>query len=577
MKYDFCGWATKNNVRCADGRTIIKDAFINDDGKKVPLVWMHKHGDPSEVLGHAILENRDEGVYAYCSFNKTKSGNNAKELVKHGDVESLSIFANDLKESMSNVIHGKIREVSLVLAGANPEANIESVVCHGVEYNDEVNISFHEPLSLFHSGTSDDEEKGDEMADNKKPQEDDNKKPQEDDKTIEDIINSMTDEQKDALYYLVGLAREDNSNDEDDEVEGGKMKHNLFDDYEENNDEVLAHEAEGVIIGDAKRCGSMRESFIQHAEDYGIENIDILFPDATSVENTPGYIKRDTGWVGEVMGTVSHSPFARIKSIFADITEDEARAKGYIKGKYKKEEVFSLLKRVTHPTTVYKKQKMDRDDVKDITSFDVIAFLKSEMRLMLDEEIARAILVGDGRLASLDDKIDEDCIRPIWKDEDLFTIKSTVEVAEGSKFSDVAAETIDQSVRAMAQYKGSGKPTAFMADSLITEMLLLKDGDGKRIYKSIEEIATAMRVNKIISVPVMENLKRSDGTGNNYDLLAIIVNLADYKVGADKGGSVDMFEDFDINYNQQLYLIETRCSGALFKPYSAIVLEKKAK
>ena len=570
--FDFSGWATRANLKCSDGRTIMKDAFKHNDGQTVPLVWNHQHNDPNEVLGHALLENRDEGVYAYCKFNETESGKTAKLLVQHGDVDALSIYANQLKENMSNVIHGNIREVSLVLAGANPGAFIDSVIMHGEESDDEAIIYTGENISLQHAN----DEKKEESKDDKKTTDDPNKKEEtktESEETVADVFNTLTDKQKTVVYAMIGQALE-GADDEDKDDEGGSetMKHNVFDKDTQNQEEtVLSHAAMETIIGDAKRYGSMKESFLAHAQDYGIENIDYLFPEAKTLNNTPEFIKRDMGWVSAVMSGVHHTPFSRIKSMFADITEDDARAKGYIKGKLKKEEVFSLLKRTTTPTTVYKKQKMDRDDVVDITDFDVIAWLKSEMRMMLDEELARAFLVGDGRLASSDDKINEQNIRPIWKDEDLFTIKSLVTVPSGGS---LAEEFIDQSVRAMKDYKGSGSPTAFMTEEMLTECLLLKDTNKHRLYKNAEEVATAMRVSRIVTVPIMEGLKRTVDL-DTFELKALIVNLNDYNVGADKGGAVNMFDDFDIDYNQQKYLIETRCSGALTKPYSAIALEVK--
>lgn len=573
--YDFSGWATKNNLKCSDGRTIRKDAFKDNDGQTVPLVWNHQHNESFDVLGHALLENREEGVYAYCKFNDTESGKNAKLLVQHGDVNQLSIYANNLKQQGPNVMHGVIREVSLVLASANPGAYIESVIRHGdelsyVEESDEGIIFTGEDISIFHSedkSEHNDEEKL-EHADSEKKED----TQMENEKTVQDVFDSMSEEQKNVVYAMIGMALED-AGVEDEENEGGNedMKHNVFDQDEYNEENVLSHSDMETIIGDAKRYGSMKESFLAHAQDYGIESIDYLFPEAKSLNTPPDFIKREMGWVSTVMSSVHHTPFSRIKSMFADITADEARAKGYIKGNLKKEEVFSLLKRTTTPTTIYKKQKMDRDDVVDITDFDVIAWLKSEMRMMLDEEIARAILVGDGRLASSDDKINEQNIRPIWKDDDLYTIKSVVNVPTDGSF---AEEFIDQSVRAMKDYKGSGSPVAFMTEEMLTECLLIKDTNKHRMYKSTNEVATAMRVSNIITVPVMEGLKRESGS-DTFELKALIVNLSDYNVGADKGGAVNMFDDFDIDYNQQKYLIETRCSGALIKPYSAIALETK--
>ena len=561
-KFDFSGWATKANIRCSDGLTIMKDAFKHNDGKVVPLVWNHDHNDPFNVLGHAMLENREDGVYAYCTFNEdTEQGRNAKSLVEHGDVVSLSIFANKLKKQGENVVHGEIREVSLVLAGANPGATIESIIRHGEESDEDAIIYMNEGITLNHAEEKVEEKEDTKMAEEKK------------DKTIAEVFDTLNEEQKTAVYAIISQVIDDPGEEEDDEEEEKpEMKHNVFD-SETNNEETLSHDAMTTIINDGKRYGSLKESFLAHADEYGIKTIDYLFPEATNLNPTPEFIKREMGWVSTVMNGVHHTPFSRIKSMFADITEDEARAKGYIKGKLKKEEVFSLLKRTTNPTTIYKKQKLDRDDVVDITDFDVIAWLKSEMRMMLDEEIARAILVGDGRLSSSDDKINEDCIRPIWKDADLYTIKRTMTVASAAD-KDIASDFIDEVVRGMADYKGSGSPICFMTEALLTECLLLKDKNGIRIYKDVNEIATAMRVSRIITVPVMEGLTRTSGS-DTLTLKAIVVNLNDYNVGADKGGSINMFDDFDIDYNQQKYLIETRCSGALTKPHSAIVLETK--
>ena len=560
--YDFSGWATKNDILCSDGRTIRKDAFKDNDGKTVPLVWNHSHNDPNNVLGHCVLENRDEGVYTYGTFNDTEHGKNAKSLVEHGDVTALSIWANKLKQNRGDVLHGDIKEVSLVLAGANIGACIDSVIKHGEESEEEAVIYSGEDIVLAHADTkteSENKEEDKSMADKKE-------------KTVKDVFDTLTEEQKNVVYALIGQALESNGDDENmehSESEGGnEMKHNVFDQDEMNGNDTLSHAEMEAIIADGKRFGSMKESFLAHAEEYGIKSIDYLFPEPKTLNNPPEFIKRDMGWVSKVMGTVHHTPFSRIKSMFADITEDEARAKGYIKGKLKKEEVFSLLKRTTTPTTVYKKQKMDRDDVVDITDFDVIAWLKSEMRMMLDEEIARAILIGDGRLSSSDDKINETNIRPIVSDDDLYTIKSKVTVAANATGADKAKAFIDQVIRSRKEYKGSGNPTLFTTEDMVTECLLLEDKIGHKLYKTEAELATTMRVKEIVTVEVMEGLKDK----NSKEVAGIIVNLADYNVGADKGGSVNMFDDFDIDYNQQKYLIETRCSGALVKPYSAITL-----
>ena len=573
-RFDFSGWATKANLKCSDGRTIMKDAFKHNDGQTVPLVWNHQHNDPNEVLGHALLENRDEGVYAYCTFNDTESGKTAKLLVQHGDVNALSIYANQLKQKMSNVLHGNIREVSLVLAGANPGASIDSIIMHGEESDEEAIIYTGEEITLAHSSDAKDSE-GTTKEDNKMA---DDIKKTDGEETVADVFNTLSEKQKTVVYAMIGQALEDagvtDDDDEDYEDEMGHsegddyMKRNVFDN-DEQQDDVLSHAAMETIIGDAKRFGSLKESFLAHADEYGIEQIDYLFPEAKTLNNPPEFIKRDTGWVSTVMGAVHHTPFSRIKSVFANITEDEARAKGYIKGNLKKEEVFSLLKRTTTPTTIYKKQKLDRDDVIDITDFDVVAWLKSEMRIMLDEEIARAILIGDGRLSSSDDKINETNIRPVVSDAELYTIRQKVSVAANATDDDKAKAMIKSAVKARKNYKGSGNPTFFTTEDWLTNALLLEDTQGHRLYKNDSEVAAAMRVSKIVTVPVMEGVKGPEGG----DLIGIIVNLADYNVGADKGGAVNMFDDFDIDYNQQKYLIETRCSGALIKPYSAIELE----
>lgn len=573
-KFDFSGWATKANLKCSDGRTIMKDAFKENDGKQVPLVWNHQHNDPDNVLGHALLENRDEGVYAYCKFNDSESGKTAKLLVQHGDVNALSIYANQLKQNMSNVLHGNIREVSLVLAGANPGASIDSIMMHGEESDEEAVIYTGENIALAHADEEKPKESNKEEKENKAVE---NEEKAGGEKTVADVFNTLNEEQKTVVYAMIGQALEDAGNGETKETEknetteGGNedMKHNVFDNESQGQENVLSHDAMATIINDAKRYGSLKDSFLAHAAEYGIDQIDYLFPEAKTLNNPPEFIKRDTGWVTKVMGGVHHTPFSRIKSMFANITEDEARAKGYIKGNLKKEEVFGLLKRTTTPTTIYKKQKLDRDDVVDITDFDVVAWLKSEMRMMLDEEIARAILLGDGRPTSSDDKINEQNIRPIVSDADLYTIKKQVDVAKGATDDAKAKALIKAAVKARKEYKGSGNPTLFTTEDMLTDCLLLEDTQGHRLYKNEGEVAAAMRVSNIVTVPVMEGVKGPKGG----DLMGVIVNLTDYNVGADKGGAVNMFDDFDIDYNQQKYLIETRCSGALTKPYSAIALE----
>lgn len=575
-QFDFCGWATRNDLQCADGRIIRRDAFKHNDGEKVPLVWNHDHTDPYRIVGNVLLKNRPEGVYAYGKFNDTDLGKTAKLYVEHGDITHLSIYANQLQQQGPNVLHGAIREVSLVLAGANPGAYIESVIKHDEESTEEAIIYTGEDITLFHAEdesleedetlSHSDDKKEDEMADEEKKVEDNSASEKEE--TVADVFNTLSEKQKNVVYAMIGQALED-AESGNNEKGDDDMKHNVFDQETETQENTLSHDAMNTIITDAKRYGSLKESFLAHAQEYGIENIDYLFPEAKTLNNPPEFIKRETGWVTTVMNAVHHTPFSRIKSMFADITEDDARAKGYIKGNLKKEEVFSLLKRTTTPTTIYKKQKLDRDDVIDITDFDVVAWLKSEMRMMLDEEIARAILIGDGRLASSDDKINEQNIRPVIKDEELYTIRTLVNVAHGATDDDKAKATIKAAVKARKNYKGSGTPTLYTTEDFLTNALLLEDTQGHRLYKNESDVAAAMRVSNIVTVPVMEGVKGPNGK----DLIGIIVNLKDYNVGADKGGAINMFDDFDIDYNQQKYLIETRCSGALIKPYSAIVLE----
>lgn len=559
-KFDFSGWATKANLKCSDGRTIMKDAFKDNDGKSVPLVWNHQHNDPTNVLGHALLQNRDEGVYAYCTFNDSEAGKTGKLLVQHGDVCALSIWANQLKQNLNNVVHGNIREVSLVLAGANPGAFIDSIIMHGEESDEDAIIYTGEDIVLSHSNESED----------KKMDETDKNVETNKEETVADVFNTLSEKQKNVVYAIIGQALEEGEESNNEESEGGnEMKHNVFDQTEEKKNDVLSHDAMNAIISDGKRFGSLKESFLAHADEYGIKQIDYLFPEAESLNNPPEFIKRETDWVSKVMNGVHRTPFSRIKSSFADITADEARAKGYIKGNLKKEEVFTLLKRSTTPTTIYKKQKLDRDDIIDITDFDVVAWLKSEMRMMLNEEIARAILIGDGRLSSSDDKINEQNIRPIASDAELYSVRVPVSVAASATTDDKAKAMIRAAVKARKEYKGSGNPTFFTTEDWLTDALLLEDTMGHRLYKNESDVAAAMRVSNIVTVPVMEGAKGPNGG----DLIGIIVNLNDYNVGADKGGAINMFDDFDIDYNQQKYLIETRCSGALTKPYSALVLE----
>ena len=570
--YDFAGYATRYGVPCADGRIIDKTAFLQNNGKKVPLVYNHQHNDISNVLGHAFLECREDGVYAYGYFNDTDHGVEAKNQVIHGDLDSLSIWANRLQESgnppRKHVAHGDIKELSLVLAGANPGAFIEEIVAHSDEEGYEAFIYSGDSLELNHSeGETEKEDKP--MADTNKEQEPESK-------SAKEVFDEMTEEQKQVAIAIAGQAVEEALKEhgidpeKDDDDEGGEeMGHSCFDNTGEDTN-VLSHDDMVTIVKEAEKTGRMSDAFLAH----GIENIEYLFPDAQTINGAPDFIKRNDEWVNDVMNNVHHTPFSRIKSVFADITEDDARAKGYIKGKLKKEEVFSLLKRTTTPQTIYKKQKIDRDDYIDIVDLDVVAWIKTEMRMMLDEEIARAILVGDGRLASSDDKISEDHIRPIWTDADLYTIKAAVNITKDSTSAEIAKAFIVEAIRSRVQYKGSGTPTLYAPDTIITECLLLEDKNGRMIYDTLDKLATVLRVSKIVTVPVMENLARTKETFT-YKLLGIIVNLKDYNVGADKGGAVNMFDDFDIDYNAMKYLIETRCSGAMIKPYGAIAIETK--
>ena len=570
-KYDFSGWATRNDIRCSDGRTIRKGAFAEQDGTTVPLVWNHNHVDADNVLGHAILENRDQGVYAYCFFNNTKQGNNAKELVTHGDICSLSIFANQLKQNGGDVIHGAIREVSLVLAGANPGAKIENIMAHGDNSEEEAIIyNDSDEINLAHS-------------EEKEKMEEENKE-----KTVKDVIDSMTEEQRNVMYALIGEAIESTKGESDDDQsneEENKMKHNAFendDQTKKEETETLSHSEFMEIVSEAKRKGSMKDAFLEHNITeipylaHSITNVGNLFPESKAVSRVPEVVDRDQTWVGNVMASVKHTPFSRVKSFYANITADEARAKGYVKGAKKVEEVITALKRTTDPQTVYKLQKMDRDDIIDITDFDVVAWLKGEMRGKLDEEIARAILIGDGRSSSSADKVDPLKIRPVYQDDTTYTIKRILTRASGADDSAFAKAFIKDVVKSRKEYKGSGNPTLYTTEDMLTSMLLIEDTTGRVIYDTIEKLKTALRVRDIVTVPVMENVGREDtGAKKKWNLLGVLVNLSDYNVGADKGGSVNMFDDFDINYNKYEYLIETRCSGALVKPYSAITFEEE--
>lgn len=563
--YDFSGYATKANTKCYDGLTIAPNAFADDNGRTVPVVWNHNHSGPEYVLGHALLQNRRDGVYAYVKMNDTPSGQTALEAVRSGDIDAMSIFANGLKKAGQTVMHGVIRELSLVLAGCNPGALIDEIVAHGTDNDGEGGEAFiytDGGLSLKHGLDPDDNplnEEDDEMA-------------KEGGKTLEEVVDTMNDEQKEALYALVGMAKndldEDDDPEEDDYDEEDDMKHNVFDNDPEQG--VLRHSMDEInaAIADGKSCGSMKDAFIAH----GIEDVEWLFPEDHLLDTPPRIIDNDQSWVSKVMSGVHHIPFSRVKSMAADLTEEDARAKGYIKGNFKKEQVFSLLKRSTTPTTVYKKQKMDRDDVADITSFDVIAWLKQEMRVKLNEELARAYLIGDGRLSSSDDKINEGNIRPIYNDDDLFTIKVQVETAASDDTATKLDKMMTAVLKARKNYKGAGNPTFYTTDDTLTDLLLLKDKIGHRLYKNEAEVAQALRVKEIVTVPQMEGMTGKLGG----EFVGIIVNLADYTVGADKGGAVNMFDDFDIDYNQQKYLIETRCSGAMTTPFGAMAIEYKA-
>ena len=574
--YDFSGWATRNDLKCADGRTIRRDAFKHNDGDVVPLVWNHQHDDPFNCLGQATLENKPEGVYAYCSFNNSESGKQARELVMHGDVKALSIYANHLSQNKrtGDVFHGDIKEVSLVLAGANPGALIEDIIQHSDDDDgDEQAIIYAGgafDLEIRHSNIPKEEPMNpDEKlihADPEPAEENDTEE------TIGDILSTLNEKQMNAVYAIVGQALEDGgvTDDEYDEEGDTEVKHNIFDNDTADQSNILQHADMEAILADGKRYGSLRESALAH----GIDGIDTLFPEPKNLNTPPDWITRKMDWVSKVMSGVHHTPFSRIKSMYADLTADEARAKGYIKGKLKKEQVFTLLKRTTTPTTIYKKQKLDRDDVIDITDFDVVAWLKTEMRFMLDEEIARAILVGDGRDGSSDDKINEMNIRPIWTDSDLYTIKATVTKKANATEDDMAKAFIRTAIKSRKDYRGSGEPVLFTTEDMITNCLLLEDTTGRVIYDSIDKLRTVLRVREIIAVPVMEGLTRTDTDDSKvHSLMGIIVNLNDYNVGADKGGAVNMFDDFDIDYNAQKYLIETRCSGAMIKPYAAIAIE----
>lgn len=589
--YDFSGYATKANTLCYDGLTIAPDAFKGDDGRKVPVVWNHDHSDPEHVLGHALLQNRKDGVYAYVKMNDSPSGQSALEAVRSGDIDAMSIFANGLKKAGNTVMHGVIRELSLVLAGCNPGALIDEIVEHSADYNaeegEEAFIYTDGGLSLKHGLDPDDNPLGEEDDEIMHSEDEDKEKSNENpedkettEETVKEVFDSLTEKQKNVVYAIIGMVIDDKKGADNKETDNDKedetVKHNVFDN--DTKQTVLKHSIEEInnVVKNAKTSGTMKAAFanagIEDSEVdalcHGIDNIDWLFPEDHLLDNPPRIIDTPDDWVTDVMGSVHHVPFSRIKSQFADLTAEEARAKGYVKGNYKVEEVFGLLCRSTGPTTVYKKQELDRDDVIDITSFDVVSWLRSEMRYKLNRELALAYLLGDGRTAATRDKIDENCIRPVLTDADLFTIKVAVKTT-GLKDTEKYSTLVDEVVRAQKNYRGTGVPTMYTTQDNLTEMLLLKDGIGRRLYKDKAELALAMCVKKIVVVPEMAGRKGAKGG----ELACVIVNLGDYTVGADKGGAVSMFDDFDIDFNAQKYLIETRCSGALTTPYSAITVE----
>lgn len=586
--YDCSGWATKANVRCYDGLVIAQDAFKECSGKVVPMVYNHDHSNVDNVIGHCLLENRPGGVYCYAKFNDTDTGKTARQCVESGDLSAFSIFANGLKKVGSTVKHGFIREVSLVLAGCNPGALIDEVVKHSADEDYEGGEAFiynEDGLSLTHGmdpegnpleDLAHSSDSGDAVTDDKATQEEAKMADEKNEgKTLEQVYNSMTDEQKECCHALVGLALEEQEGgDNDDGEEDDTVKQNVFD--KDTNATVLKHSIEEInnVVKTAKSHGTMKAAFEDAGMDsdelaHSIDNIDWLFPEDHLLDTTPRIIDKPDDWVSVVMGAVHHIPFSRFKSMFADLTEEDARAKGYIKGNFKKEEVFGLLRRSTSPTTVYKKQKLDRDDVIDITSFDVVAWLKQEMRLKLNRELALAYLLGDGRLAASEDKIDENCIRPVFNDSDLFTIKVQCKTTGLTTVEDKYKALIKQILRSRKEYRGSGTPTLFTTEDALTEMLLLEDGIGHPLYANEAALARKLRVKNIVTIPEMEGRKGAKGG----DLVCLIVNLADYTVGADKGGAVSMFDDFDIDFNAQKYLIETRCSGALTTPFSAMAVE----
>ena len=585
VKCDFSGYATKNDVRCSDNKVIRHGAFAAYDGKSVPLVWQHQHKDVTNVLGHADLEVREDGVYAYAHLNHSDAGRTAREMVRNGDIKAMSIYATHVKARGNDVVHGELVEVSLVLRGANPGAYIDQVSIQHGDNGDEIEAVMYTDAQIDFVSHSDEEdedfeaEETDDVEHAEEEPEADEAESDEDDPTLGEIFEGMTDQQKTAVYAIVGQIVDADDEEAEEPVEDtahsdttteDTMAHqNVFEGSKTEELPVLTHADVEQIFADAKSCGSLKEAVLSHADNYGIKQIDTLFPDAKNLWTTPEFIKRKTDWVSSVVGAAKHSPFSRIKTQFADITADEARAKGYIKGNKKKDEVFSLLKRTTSPTTIYKKQKLDRDDILDITDFDVVTWIRGEMRIMIEEELGRAVLLGDGREASSDDKIKEDCIRPVYKEDTLYAPR--VILAKETTTEDM----LDSIVRAMDDYEGSGNPTWFAAPQVITEILLLKDKMGHRLFSSLSDLADYVGVSKIVKVPLMKNLIRTSNKNGKVDALGIIVNMSDYTIGADKGGQLFAAEDFDISFNQYHYLLETRLSGALTKVKSAIILERK--
>lgn len=566
MEYDFSGYASRANVKCSDGRTIKPNAFAHQDGERVPLMWQHLHNDPGNVLGHAVLENRKDGVYAYGKFNNSQMAQDAKEALVHGDIVSMSIFANHLQESGSQVSHGDIKEVSLVIAGANPGAMIDNLVVQHSDGSEEM----LDGEAIIYSGVGIDYLSHAEEDDD-------------DDKTVQDVVDTMNEEQKNVMYALIAAALEEAAGGENEEMEqsdtkdgGNAMNYNVFEQDAQKQapaQKTLTHDELSAILSSAQECGSLKKAVLQHAATYGIENIESLFPEAKNLNNPPEWVKRKTEWVGSVINGARHSPFSRIKTATADITADEARARGYIKGNRKVEEVFPVMHRVTTPTTIYKKQKLDREDIIDITDFDVVNWIRGEMRMMLDEEIARAVLLGDGRPVMKDgqpnpDKIDEEHIRPIWKEDEFYAPKVQVAADHGPM------EIMEDILRAMDEYEGTGTPTLFTTQSFMTDMLLVKDSLGRRYYNSEAEVLSFLGVSNVVKVPLMKGITREDG-GKTYALKAILVNMGDYVIGADKGGEITSFDDFDIDYNQYKYLLETRISGCLIHPKSAVIVEQE--